>query len=145
MAGSGAQLRAVGSPKPAESRGRQTYSEAFKRDAVEKARAAKSIAQVAKMLGVSRPTLTKWMQAADPPPMTLIDAVRSGDRKAYLIAWRDELAAKIAGGVAARDMAPLGKQLNDTMRELDDIAARESEEAGDAASAPDEALDPDDL
>ncbi len=97
------------------------------------------------MLGVSRPTLTKWMQAADPPPMTLIDAVRSGDRKAYLIAWRDELAAKIAGGVAARDMAPLGKQLNDTMRELDDIAARESEEAGDAASAPDEALDPDDL
>ena len=145
MAGSGAQLRAVGSPKPAGSRGRQTYSEAFKRDAVEKARAAKSIAQVAKMLGVSRPTLTKWMQAADPPPMTLIDAVRSGDRKAYLIAWRDELAAKIAGGVAARDMAPLGKQLNDTMRELDDIAARESEEAGDAASAPDEALDPDDL
>lgn len=145
MARSSTQLHAVGAPKSAGSRGRPAYTEAFKRDAVEKARAAKSISQVATALGVSRPTLRKWMDAAAPPPMSLVDAVRSGDRKAYLIAWRDELAAKIAGGVAARDMAPLGKQLNDTMRELEDIATRESEEAADAASAPDEDLDPDDL
>lgn len=145
MASSNARLRAVGAPKSAASRGRTVYTDAFKRDAVEKARAAKSISQVATALGVSRPTLRKWMDAAEPPPMSLVDAVRSGDRKAYLIAWRDELAAKIAGGVAARDMAPLGKQLNDTMRELEDIATRESEEAADAASAPDEELDPADL
>ena len=31
------------------------------------------------------------------------------------------------------------------MRELDEIEARESEEAADGASAPDEDLDPDDL
>lgn len=145
MAASNARLRAVGAPKPAGNRGKTAYTEAFKRDAVEKARAAKSISQVATALGVSRPTLRKWMDAAEPAPMSLVDAVRSGDRKAYLIAWRDELAAKIAGGVAARDMAPLGKQLNDTMRELEDIATRESEEAADAASAPDEDLDPADL
>lgn len=145
MASSNASLRAVGAPKSAGSRGRTAYTDAFKTDAVEKARAAKSISQVATALGVSRPTLRKWMDAAEPPPLSLVDAVRSGDRKAYLIAWRDELAAKIAGGVAARDMAPLGKQLNDTMRELEDIATRESEEAADAASAPDEDLDPDDL
>lgn len=145
MASSNAQLRAVGAPKAAGSRGRPVYTDAFKRDAVEKARAAKSISQVATALGVSRPTLRKWMDAAEPPPMSLVDAVRSGDRKTFLISWRDELAKKIADGVAARDMAPLGKQLNDTIRELEDIATRESEEAADAASAPDEDLDPADL
>lgn len=145
MGSSSARLHAVGAPKSAGTRGRPAYSDAFKRDAVEKARDAKSISQVATALGVSRPTLTKWMREAEPPPMSLVDAVRSGDRRAYLIAWRDELAAKIASGVAARDMAPLGKQLNETMRELEDLAAREREEAADAASAPDEDLDPDDL
>lgn len=145
MAASNASLRAVGAPKSASSRGRRVYDEAFKRDAVEKARAAKSISQVATALGVSRPTLRKWMKDAAPPPMTLIEAVRSGSQKQYLIAWRDELARKISDGVAARDLASLGKQLNETIRELEELVARESEEAADAASAPDEDLDPDDL
>ncbi|WP_349723931.1 hypothetical protein [Microbacterium sp. KR10-403] len=77
--------------------------------------------------------------------MTLIEAVQSGSRKSYLIAWRDELARKITSGVAARELAPLGKQLNDTIRELEELVARETEEAADAVSAPDEDLDPDDL
>lgn len=138
-------MHAVGAPASAESRGRRVYSDAFKRDAVEKARAAKSISQVATLLGVSRPTLTKWMSEAAPPPLTLIEAVKSGNRKAYLEAMRDELAEKIAGGMAARDLPPNVRLLNETMRELDELAAREAEEAADAASAPDEDLDPDDL
>ena len=145
MAASGAQLRAVGAPRAAESRGRPVYSEAFKRDAVEKARAAKSISQVARALGVSRPTLSKWMEAAAPPPLTLLEAVKSGDRKSYLIAMRDELAAKIAGGMAPRDLPPNVRLLNETMRELEEIETRQSEEAADAASAPDEAWDEDDI
>lgn len=145
MANSKAQLHAVGAPSSAESRGRRIYSEAFKRDAVEKARAAKSISQVASALGVSRPTLRAWMNAAAPPPMSLIDAARSGNRKAYLEALRDELAEKVAAGMAARDLPPNVRLLNDTMQQLEEIAAREAEEAADAASAPDEDLDPDDL
>ena len=145
MGASQAQMHAVGAPAAAKSRGRRVYSEAFKREAVEKARAAKSISQVARALGVSRPTLSAWLKDAAPPPMSLIDAVRSGSQKAYLIAWRDELAKKISDGVAARDLASLGKQLNETIRELEELVARESEDAADAANAPDEDLDPDDL
>ena len=145
MASSTAPLRVVGAPKPAKTRAPRTYSDAFKRDAVEKARAAKSISQVARALGVSRPTLTAWMKDAAPPPMTLIEAVQSGDRKAYLVAMRDELAAKISDGMAARDLPPNVRLLNETMRELEEITAREAEEAADAESAPDEDLDPDDL
>lgn len=145
MARSGAQLHAVGSEKSAGSRGRRTYSEAFKQDAVEKIRAGASISQVARSLGVSRPTLSSWLKDSTPPTMSLIEAVQSGSQKAYLIAWRDELAKKISDGVAARDMASLGKQLNETIRELEELVARESEEAADAASAPDEDLDADDL
>lgn len=145
MASSNAPLRAVGAPKSAGSRGKTAYTEAFKRDAVEKARAAKSISQVATALGVSRPTLRKWMDAAAPPPMTLVEAARSGNRKAFLQALRDELAEKIAEGMAPRDLPPNVRLLDATMRELDEIEARESEEAADAASAPDEDLDPDDL
>ncbi|MEV7799419.1 transposase [Microbacterium foliorum] len=74
MASSNAQLRAVGAPKSEGSRGSRTYTEAFKRDAVEKARAAVSISQVATALGVSRPTLRKWMDAAAPRPLTLVGA-----------------------------------------------------------------------
>jgi transposase-like protein len=145
MARSQAQIRALGESVSARSRGKPTYSEAFKRDAVEKARAAQSLAQVARELGVARNTLSGWMKEAAPPPLTLIEAVKSGNRKAYLEAMRDELAAKIAGGMAARDLPPNVRLLNETMRELDELAAREAEEAADAASAPDEDLDPDDL
>lgn len=145
MAASNASLRAVGAPKPAGSRGNRVYDEAFKRDAVEKARAAKSISQVATALGVSRPTLRKWMDAAAPPPMSLIEAAKSGNRRAYLEALRDELAEKIAGGMAARDLPPNVRLLNDTMQQLEELTIREKEDAADAASAPDEDLDPDDL
>lgn len=140
-----AQIRTIGEATPPKSRGKQSYSDAFKAEAVAKARAARSVAQVAQALGIARNTLSGWMKDAAPPPMSLIEAVQSGDRKAYLTAMRDELAAKIAGGMAARDLPPNVRLLNETMRELDDIAAREREEAADAASAPDEELDPDDL
>lgn len=142
MARGEASLRVVGAPASAKSRGRRTYDAAFKRDAVEKARAAKSVSQVAKALGVSRPTLTKWMGEAEPPPMTLLEAVQSGDRRAFLIASRDELAKAIADGMPARDRPPHMRLLNDTMRELEELDARRAEEAADAASAPDEDWDP---
>ncbi|WP_336502148.1 hypothetical protein [Microbacterium paraoxydans] len=54
-------------------------------------------------------------------------------------------AQKIAEGRAPRDLPPNVRLLDATMRELDEIEARESEEAADGASAPDEDLDPDDL
>lgn len=145
MARSQAQIRALGDSTSAGSRGKQTYSDAFKADAVAKARAAQSVAQVAQTLGIARNTLTTWMRAAAPAPKTLIEAARSGDRKAFLQALRDELATKISAGMAPRDLPPNVRLLNETMRELDEIEARESEEAADAASAPDEDLDPDDL
>lgn len=145
MARSQAQIRPLGESTSARSRGKQTYSDTFKADAVAKARAAQSVAQVAQALGIARNTLASWMKDAAPPPMTLIEAARSGNRKAYLEALRDEVAAKIAGGIAARDLPPNARILNETMRELDEIAARESEEAADAANAPDEDWDEDEI
>ena len=56
-----------------------------------------------------------------------------------------ELAEKIAGGMTPRDMPPNIRLLNETMRELEDIAAREREESADAASAPDEDWDEDSI
>jgi len=85
------------------------------------------------------------MDAAAPPPMSLIEAAKSGNRRAYLEALRDELAEKIAGGMAARDLPPNVRLLNDTMQQLEELTIREKEDAADAASAPDEDLDPDDL
>ncbi len=145
MARSQAQVRVVGDVSPAGSRGGRAYSEAFKRDAVEKARAAKSVSQVSRALGVSRPTLSKWMRDAAPPPLSLLEAVQSGDRKAYLVAMRDELATKIAAGMAPRDLPPNVRLLNETMRELEEIETRESEESADAANAPDEEWNDDDI
>ena len=145
MARSQAQVRLVGEGKSARPRGKQTYSDAFKADAIEKARAAQSVAQVARALGIARNTLAGWMKDAAPPPMSLIDAVKSGDRGLYLLALRDELATKIAAGMAPRDMPPNVRLLNETMRELEDIEARKSEEAADAANAPDEEWDDDDI
>ena len=54
-------------------------------------------------------------------------------------------AQKIAEGRAPRDLPPNVRLLDATMRELDEIEARESEEAADGASAPGGDLDPDDL
>jgi transposase-like protein len=138
-------MRVVGAVKSAESRERRTYSDAFKADAVAKARAAQSVAQVAKALGVARNTLASWMREAPAAPLSLLEAVRSGDRKLYLLALRDDLAASIAAGMSARDKPPNIRLLNDTIRELEEIETREAEESADAASAPDEAWDEDDI
>lgn len=77
--------------------------------------------------------------------MTLLEAVQSGDRKRYLTVLRNELAEKIAGGMTPRDLPPNVRLLNETMRELEDIVAREREESADAASAPDEDWNEDDI
>ncbi|OJU39694.1 MAG: hypothetical protein BGN97_00290 [Microbacterium sp. 69-10] len=76
--------------------------------------------------------------------MTLIEAARSGNRKAYLEALRDQLAEKIAAGMTPRDLPPNVRLLNETMQQLEDLAAREREDS-DAESVPDEDLDPDEL
>lgn len=125
----------------AESRGRRTYTDAFKADAVKRAAGAQSIAQVARELGVARNTLMGWIQSAERVPAGLAAAAASGDRKAYLVALRDQVAQTIEKGIAARDLPPNARLLNDTMRELEEIAAREAEEAADAADAPDEQWD----
>ena len=132
-------------PRSPKSRGTATYSDAFKAEAVAAARAAQSIAQVAQQLGIARNTLSAWMRDAPPPPMSLVDAAKSGNRKAYLEALRDELAEKIAEGMSARDLPPNVRLLNETMQQIEELTAREAEESADAASAPDEDLDPDDL
>ncbi len=133
----------------AESRGRRSYSDAFKADAVARVQAAQSVAQVSRDLGVSRNTLSAWVRDAAagvaPAPVGLLEAVRSGDRKAYLEAVRDQLAETIEGGLAARDLPPNVRLLNETMRELEEMQTREREEAADAASAPDEEWDEDDI
>lgn len=85
-----------------------------------------------------------WMTDAKPAPLGLLAAAASGDRKAYLIALRDQVAGTIEKGMAARDLPPNARLLNDTMRELEEIAAREADEAkeaADAADAADEAWD----
>lgn len=120
------------------------YSDAFKADAVAKARAS-SIAQVSRELGVTRNALSAWMNAAEPPSLPLVDAVRSGNQRQYLMAVRDELAAKIADGMAPRDLPPNIRLLNETIRSLAELDARDREESEDAESAPDEDLDPEDL
>lgn len=136
-------------PAAAESRGRRAYSDAFKADAVARVQAAQSVAQVSRDLGVSRNTLTGWVRdaeaAAVPTASGLLEAVRSGDRRAYLEAVRDQLAEAIDGGLAARDLPPNVRLLNETMRELEEMQTREREEAADAANAPDEDWDEDDI
>lgn len=139
-------------PAAAESRRRKTYTEQFKVDAVARAQAAQSIAQVSRDLGVSRNTLTGWVRDAEAAAASasaaasgLLEAVRSGDRRAYLEAVRDQLAEAIDGGLAARDLPPNVRLLNETMRELEEMQTREREEAADAANAPDEDWDEDDI
>jgi transposase-like protein len=104
---------------------------------------------VARDLGVARNTLTGWVREADaaavPEAIGLLEAVQSGDRKAYLEAVRDQLAKTIDGGLAARDLPPNVRLLNETMRELEEMQTREREEAADAANAPDEDWDEDDI
>lgn len=145
MVRSQAQIRPLGELTSARSRGKQTYSEAFKADAVAKARAAQSVAQVARALGISRNTLSTWMKDEAPAPKTLLEAVKSGDEMASLVALRDLYAEQISNGLSGRDLPPTARLLRETMREIAELEQRLKEEADDAASAPDEDLDPDDL
>ncbi|MFC7430993.1 MULTISPECIES: transposase [unclassified Agrococcus] len=126
-------------------RGRKTYSDEFKADAVERVRGGQSLHSVAQMLGVSRTSLRTWVDAAPAPRAKLAAAAASGDRKAYLVALRDQIAETIEAGIAARDLPPNARLLNETMRELEEIEAREAEEAADAADAEDEDWDPEAL
>ena len=58
---------------------------------------------------------------------TLVDAARSGDRRATLECLRDELAESIDRCESGRDMAALSKRLIEVMDELDGIAAPEAD------------------
>ena len=49
----------------------------------------------------------------------LINAAKSGDRRATLEALRDKLAASIQGCESGRDVAALSKRLMEVMGELD--------------------------
>jgi transposase-like protein len=146
MARSEAQIRAVGDPAKVGDAGRSGYSDAFKADAVAKARAAQSVAQAARGLGIARNTLISWMRDADAVAVpSLVAAVRSGNRRAYLETMRDELAKAIDAGMTPRDRLPSMRMLDGYMRELDEMDALDREEALDAADVPDEVLDLDDL
>lgn|GEM_PF-1763637 len=138
-------LRPRDAPNSAESGGRRAYSEAFKRDAVEKVRGGMSISQVSRTLGVSRPTLRSWLTDSPPPAMTMVEAVRSGSRKAYLTRARDDLAAAIDAGMPARERIASLRMLDGYVQQIEEIELQEREESADAASAPDEAWDEDDI
>lgn len=51
--------------------------------------------------------------------MTLLESVRTGDRRAALVSLRDSIAATIDGTDSARDVAALAKRLMEVMREID--------------------------
>ena len=51
--------------------------------------------------------------------MTLLESVRTGDRRAALVALRDSIAATIDGTDSARDVAALAKRIIEVMREID--------------------------
>lgn len=110
--------------------GKPPYSESFKAGAVALVDAGQPIAQVARDLGVSRNTLRSWCdsrpagEAASPSGAVLIvAAASSGSRLAVLIALRDELAAKIAAGVSARDLTLNARLLDETMQKIDSLSA----------------------
>lgn len=59
--------------------------------------------------------------------MTLLESVRTNDRRAALVALRDSIAATIDGTDSARDVAALAKRLMEVMREIDALPDPESE------------------
>ncbi len=88
------------------------------------------VAQVARDLGVARNTLRSWCESRPagehPSPsgaVLIVAAAASGSRLAVLIALRDELAAKIAAGVSARDLTLNARLLDETMQKIDSLAA----------------------
>ena len=55
--------------------------------------------------------------------MTVLEAVRTGDRRASLIALRDAVAETIDAKDSARDIAALSKRLMEVMAEIDSAEA----------------------
>lgn len=53
--------------------------------------------------------------------MNLIDAAKSGDKRATLIALRDKLAETISNCESGRDMAANSKRLMEVMSELESL------------------------
>ena len=51
--------------------------------------------------------------------MTVLEAVRTGDRRASLVALRDAVAETIDAKDSARDIAALSKRLMEVMAEID--------------------------
>ena len=59
--------------------------------------------------------------------MTLLDAVRTGDRRTALVALRDAVAETIDAKDSARDIAALSKRLMEVMAEIDALPDPEAE------------------
>ena len=59
--------------------------------------------------------------------MTLLESVRTNDRRAALVSLRDSIAATIDGTDSARDVAALAKRLMEVMREIDSLPDPEGE------------------
>lgn len=59
--------------------------------------------------------------------MTVLEAVRTGDRRASLVALRDAVAETIDAKDSARDIAALSKRLMEVMAEIDALPDPEAE------------------
>ena len=59
--------------------------------------------------------------------MTLLESVRTNDRRAALVSLRDSIASTIDGTDSARDVAALAKRLMEVMREIDALPDPEAE------------------
>ena len=59
--------------------------------------------------------------------MTLLEAVRTGDRRTALVALRDAVAETIDAKDSARDIAALSKRLMEVMAEIDALPDPEGE------------------
>ena len=59
--------------------------------------------------------------------MTLLEAVKTGDRRTALVALRDAVAETIDAKDSARDIAALSKRLMEVMAEIDALPDPETE------------------
>ena len=63
--------------------------------------------------------------------MDILEAAKSGNRKATLVALRDSIAETIAAKPSGRDLAALSRRLLEVMAELDRVAETERSEFDD--------------
>ena len=72
---------------------------------------------------------------------TVTEAASGGTTRELLVATRDRIAVSVEDpNTAARDLAALTKRLMETVRDIEAIDARESQEAGRGAEVTDEAF-----